>query len=197
MRVVQNIRVEMSEAGRARRQGGVGKLNGLQADEGRRSGPRKESRHDLCGFKAGGVIRTAQEDVETACAIERSLPLGHDSHRDPNAQSFRHTSWRLPLFDRERFDRVAVGDRPKESLAGFPRVAKVSPDAGPPEATTGKSQVGASCQKSDACAHPFNLSRFPRDCNMRTTHDGAAYSCETALPTRAEMSPESGPLGAL
>jgi len=51
MRVVQNILQEMSEVGRTRRQGGVRGLNDLPANEERRSGSRKENRHNHFGFK--------------------------------------------------------------------------------------------------------------------------------------------------
>ena len=73
MRVVQDILRAMSEVGRTRRQGGVNELNDLQANGERRSGPRKESRHDHFGFKPGGAARTAQEDVDTACAVKGNL----------------------------------------------------------------------------------------------------------------------------
>ena len=75
MRVVQNILRELSEVGRARRQGGVSESNDLPANkERRRSGPRKESRYDHFGFKPGGATRTAQEGVDIACAVERPPP---------------------------------------------------------------------------------------------------------------------------
>ena len=190
MDVVQNILREMSEVGRTRRQGGISELSDLPANQEGRSGPRKEKGHDYRGFSPGGAIRTAQEGVDIGCAVERSPHISPRLHLDPSAQSFRHESWHLSFCDRDSAKHVVVSDRPKESLAGSPRVAEEHPESGCSGVATGKSHVSASCQESDKWAHLFGFKKVRRRRDERTTHDGAA--CGAVLPKRSKDNPESG-----
>jgi len=189
MEVVQNILREMSEIGRTRKQG-VGGLSDLPANQEKGEERGKERGHDYSGYSPGGRIRTAEEGVDKACAIGIEHRI-EDIDRSSNAQVYSHDLWQLPLRDKERVAHVAASDRSRESLAGFPRVAKVRSDFDPPEAATGNSSCDAPCPQRDECAHLFGFAKFPRCHDRCTTQDGTTYRVVRRSEDEGEIGPRS------